>query len=240
MTVPLPAGARSEPRRAELQAALDAVQARVAAACAAAGRPPRDVVVVAVSKTWPASDIALLRDLGVREFGENRDQEAAGKAALVPGVRWHAVGRVQTNKARSVASYCDVVHSLDRRRLADALADGARRADRHVEVLLQVSLDGDPARGGCPPEDLPALAAHTQGLDGLRLAGVMAVAPLDTAPEQAFAQLATLSAQLRRGHPGATWISAGMSGDLAAAVAAGATHLRVGTALFGRRPAPLG
>jgi PLP dependent protein len=227
-------------RLAELQAALGRVEQRLAAACAAAGRPREDVVLVAVTKTWPASDCALLRDLGVRDLAENKDQEAARKAAEVEGVRWHFVGQLQTNKARSVASYADVVHSLDRPRLARALSDGAQRAGRELEVLVQVSLDGDPDRGGALPADVPALAEAAAGLPGLRLAGVMAVAPQGADPAAAFARLAEVAAALRADHSGATTVSAGMSGDLEQAVRAGATHVRVGTALLGGRPPPSG
>jgi hypothetical protein len=227
-------------RAEELAANLAAIQERIAAACRTAGRPREDVVLVAVSKTWPAEDVAALRDLGVRDFGENRDQEAARKAAAVDGVRWHFVGAVQTNKARSVASYAHVVHSVDRTGLVDALAAGARRSGRTVEVLVQVSLDGDPARGGALPQDVPALAAAAAAADGLRVAGVMAVAPQAADPAEAFARLAVVADVVRAAHPQAQVISAGMSADLEAAVQAGATVLRVGTALFGHRPPPLG
>lgn len=225
----------------ELAEALAAVERRVARACAAAGRPRAGVVVVAVSKTWPASDVVALAGLGVRDFGENRDAEAAAKveavrAGGVSGVRWHMVGRVQTGKARSVARYADVVHSLDRDRLAVALGAGARSAGRTVSVLVQVSLDGDPARGGAQPGDVPGLADLAATTEGLRLAGVMAVAPLDSDPTEAFARLAGVSHRMCADHPEAVVVSAGMSADLEQAVAAGATHLRVGTALFGRRP----
>lgn len=223
-------------RREELAAGLAAVEERVATACREAGRSRADVQLVAVSKTWPACDVALLAELGVGDFGENKDQEAAAKAEQVPGVRWHFLGRLQTNKARSVASYVTTVHSLDRPRLAEALAAGARRAGRTVQVLVQVSLDGDPDRGGALPPDVPALAALAAGLEGLRLGGLMAVAPLGQDPGAAFDRLAALAEQVRADHPAATALSAGMSGDLEAAVAAGATHLRVGTALFGHRP----
>ncbi|MCW2724364.1 MAG: alanine racemase domain protein, partial [Frankiales bacterium] len=176
----------------ELAGNLAAVEERVAAACQAAGRAREEVLLVAVSKTWPAEDVAALRDLGIRDFGENRDQEAARKAAEVDGVRWHFVGAVQTNKARSVASYAHVVHSVDRTALVDALAAGARRSGRTVEVLIQVSLDGDRARGGALPEDVRDLADAAAAADGLRLAGVMAVAPLATDPAAAFARLAAV------------------------------------------------
>ncbi len=194
-----------------------------------------------MTKFFPASDVALLAGLGVTDVGESRDQEAAAKAAEVRGLlgrdlRWHFVGRLQTNKAAGVASYASVVQSLDRPSLATALGKGAVRADREVDVLVQVSLDGDPERGGALPADVPALADLVAGVDGLRLAGVMAVAPLGEDPVAAFARLAEVSAAVRRTHPSATALSAGMSGDLEQAIAAGATIVRVGTALLGARP----
>lgn len=228
-------------RADELAAALAAVEDRLAAACVAAGRAREDVRLVAVTKFWPASDVALLAGLGLTDFGESRDQEASAKAAAVRGllgreVRWHFVGRLQTNKAAGVAAYASVVQSLDRLPLATALARGAVRAGRHVEVLLQVSLDGDPDRGGALPADVPGLADAVAALPGLRLAGVMAVAPQGADAGAAFGRLAGVAAALRREHPQATAISAGMSGDLEQAIAHGATTVRVGTALLGVRP----
>lgn len=223
-------------REHELAAALSAVQQRLRHACDAAGRDPRDVALVAVSKTRPASDVAVLRDLGVRDFGESRDQEAGPKAAQVPGVRWHFVGRLQSNKAVRVARYADVVHSVDRSALVGALAAAAARAERRIDVLLQVSLDGDPERAGAPVEQVPALADEVAAAACLRLAGLMAVPPLDADPAAAFGLLAAVSFRVRADHPAATDISAGMSSDLEQAVAAGATMVRVGTALFGSRP----
>ena len=200
-------------------------------------------MLVAVSKTRPASDVEALASLGVLDFGENRDQEAAPKAEALreqaPALRWHLVGQLQTNKARSVARYVHAVHSIDRAALVTALSAGAERADRRLDVLLQVSLDGDPGRGGAVPADVPALCALAALAPGLRLAGVMAVAPLGQDPQAAFARLAEVAAQVRADHPGALAISAGMSGDLEPAIALGATHVRVGTALFGSRPPPL-
>jgi pyridoxal phosphate enzyme (YggS family) len=223
-------------RRDELAANLEALEERVAAACEAAGRVRAEVSVIAVSKTWPMSDIVLLRELGLTDFGENRDQEAAGKARQLPGVHWHFIGAVQTNKARSVASYADVVHSVDRPGLVRALSDGAVRAERLVQALVQVSLDGAPGRGGAPVAEVPRLADEVAAADGLRLAGLMAVAPLDQDPVAVFSRLAEVAGVVRRQHPDAQMLSAGMSADLEAAVAAGANALRVGTALFGHRP----
>jgi pyridoxal phosphate enzyme (YggS family) len=220
----------------ELAANLEALERRVSAGCAAAGRHRDEVTVVAVSKTWPATDVMLLRDLGVVDFGENRDDEAAQKATAVPEVRWHFVGAVQTNKARSVASYADVVHSVDRAQLVAALSRGAVQAQRDVDVLIQVSLDGDANRGGALADDVLALADHAQVAERLRLSGVMAVAPLGADPAAAFGLLAQVAADVRRRHPQAQIVSAGMTGDLEQALAAGANLLRVGTALFGTRP----
>ena len=223
-------------RAAELAGALARLEARLTAACAAVGRDRDEVLLVAVTKTRPASDVRLLCELGLVDMGENRDQEARAKAAEVPGVRWHFVGGVQTNKARSVARYADVIHSVDRPELVAALSAGAERAQRRLDVLLQVSLDSDPARGGVLPIDLPALAEVAAEAPGLRLAGVMAVAPLGADPAAAFTRLADVRAGLLAEHPEATAMSAGMSGDLEQAVALGATHVRVGTALLGERP----
>lgn len=228
-------------RRAELAAGLAAVRARIEAACAACGRDPGELTLVVVTKTYPASDVALLTDLGVHDVGENRDQEAAAKVAALAGtpgagrLTWHFIGQVQTNKARHVARYADLVHSVDRPALVDALAKGARAAGRRVGCLVQVSLDGDPSRGGTPVEDVPALAGAIAGYPDLELRGVMAVAPLGADPLQAFAVLPRLRDRLRSDHPRAEVISAGMSADLEAAVTVGATHLRVGSAVLGSR-----
>lgn len=225
-------------RADELSAGLDAVRARVLAACAAAGRDPTEVTTVVVTKTFPASDVRLLAGLGVREVGEAREPEASAKVARCRdlALRWHCVGRLQTNKARSVAAWADVVHSVDSTRLAVALARGAVAHSRQVDVLVQVSLDGDPARGGAVAGDVDEVAAAVAAGDGLRLAGVMAVAPLGADPGAAFSALRDVADRLRRGHPAALVVSAGMSADLEAAVAAGATLLRVGSAVLGLRP----
>jgi len=223
-------------RREELVASLAAVRGRLADACAAAGRRPDEVTLVAVTKTRPVEDVALLAELGVRDVAESKDQEAAPKAAALPGLTWHFVGRLQRNKARSVAAYASVVHSVDRAPLVDALADGAARAGRDLDVLLQVSLDGDPERGGVLPADLLPLAERVASAGPLRLRGVMAVAPQGADPGASFAELQALAERLRAEHPSASWVSAGMSGDLEAAVAHGSTHVRVGTALLGQRP----
>lgn len=234
-------------REVELAANLATVRERIAAACAAAGRPSDEVTLVAVTKTYPAADVVRLAALGVPDIGENRDQEAAPKAAEVAAagarVRWHFVGRLQRNKARSVAGYADLVHSVDSVRLARALAEAARERPAPLGVLVQVSLDGDASRGGAVPDgpqdvDVDRVADAVAEAGSLVLRGVMAVAPMGWEPAAAFARLADVAQRLRRRYPEAAVISAGMSGDLEAAVEYGATHVRIGAALLGNR-APL-
>jgi PLP dependent protein len=229
--------ARGVSRREELQHRLTRVRARIEAACAAAGRDAAEVTLVAVTKTRPATDVRLLAEVGVADVGENRDQEAAPKAAECAdlAIRWHFVGRLQTNKCRSVARYAYAVHSVDRPKLVGALAAAARQAGREVGVLLQVSLDGDPARGGAAAEGIWPLADAVGTKPALRLLGVMAVAPLPGSASAAFERLAGVAADLRQDHPRATWISAGMTADMEPAIMWGATHVRVGTALLGTR-----
>ena len=234
----------SPDRRAEIAANLAAVEDRITAACRSSGRDRSEITLIAVTKTFPAEDVGHLAALGVREVGENRAADAVAKVAAcaeagVEGLVWHFVGQVQTNKAAAVASCCDVVHSVDRARLVVALDRAAGAAGRRLRALVQVDLAGADGRGGAAPADVPALAEAVAGAEHLDLAGVMAVAPLGEDPAAAFRRLAAVAADLRRDHPAATVVSAGMSGDLEAAVAAGATHLRVGTALLGSRP-PLG
>jgi PLP dependent protein len=225
----------------ELAANLAEVRDRIEAACRAAGRSPAEVELLAVTKTFPAADVALLSDLGLSAFAENRDQEASAKvkdfADARPGARplWHMVGNIQRNKARSVVEWADRVDTVDSVRLADALAKAAAHRGGPLDVLIQVSLDGDPARGGCPIPDVAALADHVAGSGELRLAGVMAVAPREVNPARAFSVLADEVSRLRRDHPAATVVSAGMSGDLEDAIAHGSTCVRVGTALLGGR-----
>nr|WP_262842953.1 YggS family pyridoxal phosphate-dependent enzyme [Sphaerisporangium corydalis] len=224
-------------RRDEIAAGLAEVERRIAGACQSAGRARHEITLVAVTKTRPASDVRILAGLGIRDVGENRDQEAAAKAGECAGLplTWHFVGQLQTNKVRSVVSYAGVIHSIDRPKLAEAVGREAVRTGREVTCLVQVALDEDPGRGGVVPAGLPALADLIAVTGGLRLGGVMAVAPLGGDPGPAFARLAELSAELRKDHPDAKVISAGMSGDLAEAIRHGATHVRVGTALLGRR-----
>jgi hypothetical protein len=239
----------------------------LAAACAAAGRAAADITLVAVTKTFPAGDVIHLAALGVRDFGENRDQEAAPKAVQVaellappdpaeagrieagrgaPGsVRWHFIGQLQRNKCRSVVRYADMVQSVDGVRLATTLAEAARRhRQQPLDVLVQVSIDGAPGRGGArtgagvdPDADLDRVLDVVSESSALELRGLMAVAPLDWEADRAFGRLAEIAARTRTRYPGATMLSAGMTGDVEPAIAHGATHVRMGTALLGNRPA---
>ena len=223
---------------------LQAVRDRIAAAARAAGRDPAEVRLVAVSKTWPADAVRELAALGQADFGENRAQELTAKAAELSDLplRWHMVGQLQRNKAAAVARLGAVVHSVDRLPLARTLARVGVETGRPVEVFLQVDLGGPEgelaARGGADPAEVPALADAVAATEGLVLRGLMSVAPRGEEPGPAFERLAALAERVRRDHPDARDVSAGMTADLEEAVAAGSTLVRVGTALFGERPLP--
>jgi len=227
-------------RAEELADGLARVRERIAAAAAAAGRGDDEVGLVVVTKFFPASDVRLLAGLGVADVGENRHQEAEAKAAACAdlGVRWHFIGALQSNKAAAVAAYADVVESVDRAKLLAPLSRGAHERGRPIDVLLQVSLDPPEHgnRAGVAPDDLAALAGVAAQTEGVALRGLMAVAPLGEDPAAAFDRLARIRAGFLTDHPDATVLSAGMSGDLEQAVAAGATHVRVGSAVLGSRP----
>ncbi|MEU5916952.1 YggS family pyridoxal phosphate-dependent enzyme [Streptomyces sp. NPDC004288] len=233
-------------RKSELAANLARVEERIAAACAAAGRERDEVTLIVVTKTYPASDVRLLHELGVRHVAENRDQDAAPKAAACADLdlTWHFVGQLQTNKVRSVVGYADVVQSVDRSKLVSALSAAAEKEGRELGCLIQVALDAESGergdRGGVAPDGIEELAAAVAAAPGLRIDGLMTVAPLagEYAGRQraAFDRLMDLSTALRATRPAANMVSAGMSADLEEAVAAGATHVRVGTAVLGVRP----
>ena len=227
-------------RREEIEAGLARVRERIATACAEAGRDREEITLVVVTKFFPASDVRLLADLGVRQVGENRHQEAIAKAEECSDLdlTWHFIGGLQSNKAAAVASYADVVQSLDRAKLVSGLSRGAVERGRDLDVLLQVSLDPPDAAGrsGADPDDVPGIVERVLEADGLTLRGVMGVAPLDGDPGAAFDRLGEVAADVRRSAPAATWVSAGMSGDLEEAVRHGATHLRIGSAILGPRP----
>lgn len=226
-------------RLEELRTNLAAVRQRIVRAAEAADRDPAEVALVVVTKFFPASDVRMLADLGVSDVGENRHQEAEAKAAECADLplRWHFIGGLQSNKAAAVARYADVVESVDRASLVGRLDRGAAESGREVDVLVQVSLDppGRDHRAGVVPEELGALAAEVDAAPHLSLRGLMAVAPLGEDPAEAFGRLAAIRSVFLDDHPSATRLSAGMSGDLEAAVYAGATHVRVGSAVLGSR-----
>ncbi len=215
---------------------LAAVREGIADACRRASRDPDGVTLIVVTKFHPASLVSALAELGVRDVGENRHQEAQAKAEELAALdlRWHFVGQLQTKKARQAARYASAIHSIDRERLVDALADG----ERVIDAFVQINLTDEPGRGGVEPPGIEALAERVLEAPSLRLRGVMAVAPLDEAPERAFERLAGYSERVRALEPEASAISAGMTHDYAEAIAAGATHLRIGSAITGKRPDP--
>ncbi|QNO36495.1 YggS family pyridoxal phosphate-dependent enzyme [Protaetiibacter sp. SSC-01] len=220
---------------APLAERLATVDAGIADAARAAGRDPGELTRIVVTKFHPASLVRELAALGVRDVGENRHQEAQAKAAETADLElsWHFVGQLQSNKARAVRRYARAIHSVDRDSLVDALAGPDHDP---VDVFLEIDLSGQPGRGGADPADAERLAERVLGTAGIRLVGVMAVAPLGEEPRAAFARLRALSERVRSLAPDADRISAGMSGDYAEAILEGATHLRIGTAITGKRP----
>jgi pyridoxal phosphate enzyme (YggS family) len=222
----------------ELQGRVDDVFGRIADAARSADRDPEQLITIVVTKFHPDTLVRALFELGIRHVGENRHQEAQSKAAAtadLEGLRWHFVGQLQSKKARQVRAYAHAVHSLDRQSVVDALAadDGTL-----LDGFVQINLTDDPARGGVRPDALEPLVERVLATPGVTLRGVMAVAPLDEEPREAFARLRGLSDRVRSLAPDADQISAGMSHDFAEAIAEGATHLRIGTAITGNRPEP--
>ncbi len=221
-----------------LAESLASVDARIAEAVRASGRAPSEITRIVVTKFHPEHVISDLAALGVHDIGENRQQELTRKHDALGGldVRWHFIGQAQTKKARAIRAAADVVHSVDRERIADALHRADPSGDP-LDVFLQINLTDDPARGGVDPAGAAALAEHVlRECPSLTLRGVMAVAPLDEPPARAFERLASIAADVRSVAPEATAISAGMTGDFAEAIAHGATHLRIGSAITGPRP----
>ncbi|WP_395243318.1 YggS family pyridoxal phosphate-dependent enzyme [Agromyces sp. MMS24-K17] len=218
----------------DLAGRLAGVRSEIDDAARAAGREPGALTLIVVTKFHPASLVAELAALGIRDVGENRHQEAREKAAELAGLglTWHFVGQLQSKKARQVREYASVIHSLDRESVVDAL----RSDEASVDGFIQVNLTDDPGRGGVRPDDLEPFAERVLGTPGIRLRGLMAVAPLDEAPRPAFARVRDLGERMRRLAPEATDLSMGMSHDFREAIAEGATHLRIGTAITGNRP----
>jgi pyridoxal phosphate enzyme (YggS family) len=227
-------------RLAELSSNWSDVCASVEHSCQKANRSSDDISIIVVTKTWPAQDIELLASLGVTDVGENRDQEAKIKHSALADLNltWHAIGQLQTNKAKSVAAWADVVHSVDRPELVNALGKATRQRDTPLKVLVQVNLDPviTRERGGCDPESMLEIAHAVHEQPGLALGGVMGVAPLDGDADAAFELLQHKSRELVAFDPEASWISAGMSDDFQKAIKYGATHLRIGSLILGHRP----
>ncbi len=226
-------------RKLELQTNLQEVELDISNACFAANRNRSDVTLIAVTKTWPASDVDLLAGMGITDVGENRDQEAKPKheEVLAKNLTWHAIGQLQTNKAKSVAAWADVVHSVDRTDLVNALTKAVFGRETPLNVLIQANLDPNPTenRGGALPNELMKLAELISQSDGLHLQGIMGVAPLAGDDELAFSKLQGFASEIQNSFPEANWISAGMSGDFATALKYGATHLRIGSSILGNR-----
>lgn len=232
-------------RREQLAENLDAVRARIDAAAESAGRDPAELTLIAVTKTWPASDVGMLVELGAQQVGENRLDELVAKQAELAqlGAVWHFIGQIQSKKAAHVGRAADVVHGVDRVKLVPLLARGATEAGRPLDCLIQVNLDPEPVpgRGGATAADVQFIADEIGSQPSLRLRGVSGVAPRGEDPRPAFEELAEVAATLGDRLPEGQrkpWISAGMTGDFEAAIACGATHLRIGTALLGDRPLP--
>jgi len=227
-------------RLSEIQSNLEIIQARIESACTVAGRDISEITLIAVTKTYPASDVDLLKQLGIENVGENRDQEASAKKLEVKSeFKWHFIGQLQSNKAKSVVNYADLIHSVDRWSLAKEIQKSAQGIDKMQQVLIQVDLDQsgpDPIRGGIWPAELRELAQLINQASHLELMGLMSVAPLGEKPELAFARLKEIRVDFLKENPGAQILSAGMSDDLESAILHGATHLRIGSALLGERP----
>ena len=216
----------------ELSKNLESIKARIVVAAKNSGRSSSEITLIVVTKTFPASDVKILYDLGVRDFGENRDQEASVKSAELPDdCRWHFQGQIQSNKLKSIVNWADVLHSIDDLAHAKKLDSLVSEKD----IFIQVSLDNLPNRGGVLPELVPEFLDGLTVFPHLNVRGLMAVAPLDEEPATAFLRLKELSDQIVKVHPGAREISAGMSNDFEAAISQGATHIRIGSQILGVR-----
>jgi pyridoxal phosphate enzyme (YggS family) len=217
-------------RKAEIARNLQEVKERIDLAAQSINRDPAEIELIVVTKTFPISDIEILRDLGELNFGENRDQEAGPKAQAIPAT-WHFQGQIQSNKIKSICEWADVIHSISSEKEILKFAQSARKH----QLFLQVSLDGQAGRGGASRSDLAQLADLVNESNNLELLGLMAVAPLGTEPEKAFADLAQINQGFKSQFPNSKYLSAGMSGDFEAAIKFGATHIRVGSSILGSR-----
>ena len=222
-------------RRAELSRSLSDVQARIINATARVSRKTEEVTLVAVTKTYPISDVVILHQLGVTHFGENRNAEGLEKSALV-SAHWHFQGQIQSNKIVSIASWALTVHSLDDlSHVAKFDRAVGEIPGKRLNVFIQISLDGDASRAGVAGDDLLALGQSISSTKNLDLVGLMVVPPVQAEPEEAFSEVAEIAERFRSEFPTAQSLSAGMSGDYEIAIAHGATHIRVGSQILGPR-----
>jgi hypothetical protein len=217
-------------RKAEIAQNLQEVKERIIGAAKSVNRDPNEIELIVVTKTFPISDIEILRELGESNFGENRDQEAGPKAEAIPAT-WHFQGQIQSNKIKSICEWADVIHSISSEKEILKFAQSPRKH----QVFLQVSLDGEVGRGGASPADLAQLADLVNESNNLELMGLMAVAPLGVEPMKAFADLALINQGFAGRYPNSKYLSAGMSGDFEAAIKYGATHIRIGSSILGSR-----
>jgi pyridoxal phosphate enzyme (YggS family) len=222
-------------RTSEITANLNDVKAKIASAALKAGRDADEITLIVVTKTFPVSDLEILYSLGVREFGENRDQEAAEKVAKLPSdINWNFQGGIQSNKLKSITTWAGCIHSVDKLKYAQIISE--QNTGKPKEIFIQVSLDQPPeSRGGVDPKKLIDLASELTKLPGISLKGLMAVAPLDLPEEQAFLKLKEIQADFVAVFKDAKYLSAGMSGDYEMAISYGATHLRIGSSILGNR-----
>ena len=218
-------------RRSEITSNLQVVRDEISKAVINAGRSLDEITLIAVTKTFPASDVEILRDLGVTHFGENRDADAAPKADAVAGT-WHFQGQIQSNKLKSITTWANVIHSLDEIRHFEVIE---KSAPHPLDIFCQVSLDGSEGRGGVSEQKLYELAQAIEKSATHRLQGLMAVAPLGVDPADAFSKLSAIHKAFMADFPKANKLSAGMSGDYKEAIAQGATHIRIGSSILGSR-----
>lgn len=222
-------------RKYQILSNLELVKEKISAAAQAAGRSPSEITLIAVTKTFPVSDLEILYELGVRNFGENRDQEAAPKVSALPAdITWHFQGGIQSNKLKSISNWASVIHSVDKFKYAQMISQFS--VGKTKEIFIQVSLDTFPqSREGVDPADLMQLADQIMSLPNLQVKGLMAVAPLDQPTEQAFVRLQQIQQKFIQLYPAASSLSSGMSGDYELAISLGATHVRIGSSILGNR-----
>ncbi len=222
-------------RKDQILSNLESVKEKISAAAQAAGRSPSEITLIAVTKTFPVSDLEILYELGVRNFGENRDQEAAPKVGVLPAdITWHFQGGIQSNKLKSISNWASVIHSVDKFKYAQMISQFS--VGKTKEIFIQVSLDTLPqSREGVDPADLMQLAEQIMSLPNLQVKGLMAVAPLDQPTEQAFVRLQQIQQRFIQLYPAASSLSSGMSGDYELAISLGATHVRIGSSILGNR-----